>query len=94
MLFFYLYSYIYIGDYMFKSISNYINDNTFRFTIYEDKIHIINFKRIISLENNYISFLSTNKKIIIEGNNLVLNKLLDKEILIKGNINKIEVINE
>lgn len=79
---------------MFKSISNYINDNTFRFTIYEDKIHIINFKRIISLENNYISFLSTNKKIIIEGNNLVLNKLLDKEILIKGNINKIEVINE
>ena len=79
---------------MFNSISNYINDKEFRFTVYEKKIHIINFKRIITLEDNYISLLSQNKKVNIKGNNLVLNKLLDNELLIKGNISNIEVLDD
>ena len=79
---------------MLNSLNNFINDNTFRFTVYENMINIINYNKIISLEDNYISILSTNKKILIKGNNLILKKLLDKEILIKGNISNIEVINE
>lgn len=94
MLFFYAFSYTYIGDNMLNSLNNFINDNTFRFTVYENMINIINYNKIISLEDNYISILSTNKKILIKGNNLILKKLLDKEILIKGNISNIEVINE
>ena len=94
MLFFYVFSYTYIGDNVLNSLNNFINDNTFRFTVYENMINIINYNKIISLEDNYISILSTNKKILIKGNNLVLKKLLDKEILIKGNISNIEVINE
>ena len=79
---------------MSNFISNYINDKEFRFTVYDNKIHVVNFKRIITLEDNYISILSTNKKINITGINLILKKLLDDEMLIKGNINKIEVIND
>lgn len=79
---------------MLNSLNNFINDKTFRFTVYENMINIINYNKIISLEDNYISILSTNKKILIKGNNLILKKLLDKEILIKGNISNIEVINE
>ena len=79
---------------MFNCISNYINDKEFRFTVYEDKIHIINFNRIITLEDNLISLLSNNKKINIKGLNLVLVKLLDNELLIKGNITNIEVLND
>lgn len=94
MLFFYVFSYTYIGDNMLNSLNNFINDKTFRFTVYENMINIINYNKIISLEDNYISILSTNKKILIKGNNLILKKLLDKEILIKGNISNIEVINE
>lgn len=77
---------------MFNKISEYINDNKFRIILYEDKVNIINYKKIITLENNYISILTSNKKILIKGNNLVLNKLLDSEMLIKGNINSVEVI--
>ena len=73
---------------------NYINDNEFKLTIYNNKIHIINFKLLITLEDNYISFLISNKKINITGNNLSLEKLVDKELLIKGNITNIEVIND
>ena len=94
MLFLFSKTYIYIGDNMFNSISNYINDKEFRFTVYEKKIHIINFKRIITLEDNYISLLSQNKKINIKGINLILNKLLDNELLIKGEISNIEVLND
>ncbi len=79
---------------MFNYISNYINDKEFKFTIYENKIHIINMKRIITLEDNYISLLSINKKINIKGNNLVLSKLVDNELLIKGNISNIEVLDD
>ena len=94
MLFLFSKTYIYIGDNMFNSISNYINDKEFRFTVYENKIHIINFKRIITLEDNYISLLSQNKKINIKGINLILTKLLDNELLIKGDISNIEVLND
>ena len=79
---------------MSNFFSNYINDKEFKFTVYENKIHIINFKRIITLEDNYISLLSQNKKINIKGINLLLAKLLDNELLIKGNISSIEVLND
>ncbi len=79
---------------MHEKLSNYINDKEFRFTVYENKIHIMNFTRIITLEENYVSFQSYHKKIIIEGNRLALQKLLEKEMLISGNITKIEVEND
>ena len=79
---------------MSNFITNYINDKEFRFTVYENKIHIINFNKIITLEDNYISLLSNNKKININGLNLVLVRLLDNELLIKGSITSIEVLND
>lgn len=48
--------------------------------------------KIIVLEENKISLLTNNNKIIIKGNNLVLKKLLDKEILINGKLLNIEVL--
>ena len=79
---------------MLERVYEFINDNEFRFTIYDNKIHIINYKRIITLEDNYISFYSPINKISITGFNLSLIKLLDKEMLIRGNITKIEVSND
>ena len=79
---------------MSNFINNYINDKEFRFTVYDNKIHIINFNKIITLEDNYISLLSISKKINIKGLNLVLLKLVDNELLIKGSITSIEVLND
>ena len=79
---------------MLERMNHYLNDEEFRFTYFEDKIHIINYKRIIVLEDNYISFQSNKKTIIITGNKLLLKRLLDKEMLITGTILKIEVKND
>lgn len=79
---------------MLDRVKNYIRDDEFRMTLYNNKINIVNYKLLISLEDNYISFKTINKKINIIGKDLVLKKLLDNELLIKGTINKIEVIDE
>lgn len=76
---------------MFNKIKDYINDNEFRMNVFVDRISIINYSKIISLEDNRISFLTDKGKIVIKGNNLTLNKLLDDEILISGDVSNIEV---
>ncbi len=78
---------------MLEKIRNYIDDKEFSFTVYENKIYLVNFKRIILLEDNCVSLVSYHKKIMICGNKLTLNKLLEKEMLITGDITKIEVTN-
>ena len=79
---------------MIESVRNYIKDLDFRFTVYLDKINIINYQKIISLEDDKILLLGGNKKITIRGKNLTLSKLLDEEVLILGEITKIEVDHE
>lgn len=76
---------------MFQSIKNYINDNEFKLTIFEDRVYVTNYLKIISLEDDRISFLTQKGRIIIKGNNLCLNKLLEDEVLISGRVSNIEV---
>lgn len=76
---------------MFKILKEYIKDEEFRLTIFQDKIYAINYLKILSLDDNRISILTSNSRIVIKGNKLILNKLLDNEILIKGEVDNIEV---
>lgn len=79
---------------MFNRINNFIKDNELEINIYNKYIHIKNYLRLIYLEDNYISLTAHNKKLLIKGTNLSLKKILDQELLITGEFNSIEVINE
>lgn len=76
---------------MLNRIKDYINDKEFRMTIFTDRIHIINYLQILSIEDDQIAFLTNKGRIIIKGNNLCLNKLLDDEVLVSGFVSNIEV---
>ena len=76
---------------MFNTIKDYINDKEFRMTIFTDRIHIINYLQILSIEDERVAFLTNKGRIIIKGNNLCLNKLLDDEVLVSGFVSNIEV---
>ena len=76
---------------MFERVHSYFHDDEFRFTIYEDQLHVLNFKQILILEDYYISFRSLNKTISVRGQDLALTKLLENEMLIRGDILQIEV---
>ena len=75
---------------MFKDLREYIMENEFKITILKDKINIVNYDRIINLTDNEVSLKIENTKVKIYGNNLMLNKLLDREILLTGRISKVE----
>lgn len=75
---------------MFKNLSNYIKSTETKLTYYNNKIDIVNYIRINIFENDKIEIRCEKKLITIKGNNLVIRKLYDDELLIEG---KIETIN-
>lgn len=75
---------------MIDKIRDYIRDDEFRLTIFKDRLHIINYLDILTLSNKQISVDTGDNLIVIKGENLILNKLLDNEILITGKIYTVE----
>ena len=73
------------------NIREFINPKELKIIYFTNYINIINYDEIILLTDNKISLLKDKKTITIKGDNLLLNKLLDKEILIHGNIKTIEL---
>lgn len=72
-------------------LRNYINDVEFRVNLYKDKVHIVNYTKIVTIEKSRISIGYSSGMVIIKGKDLALKKLLDDEILIKGIINSVEL---
>ena len=76
------------------NIRNYISDTSFRMNIYNNYIDIINYKKILNMNNNKIILDIGTTKLIIKGNKLAVRKLLESEIVITGEIIAIEYSNE
>lgn len=68
----------------------YLLDSKFKIIITDSYINVINYKELISINSNNIILKYSNGSINIKGNDLLITKLLDEELLIKGNINNIE----
>lgn len=75
----------------YNRIKNYIEDNEFHFDIFIDHIYIANYEKILSLSDTRVSFVAQNKRITLTGNKLSLIKMLDDELLIQGNLTKVEL---
>jgi sporulation protein YqfC len=74
-----------------KGIINYIKDNEFKINIMKNKINIVNYINLLSMSETRVSLTSKMGRIIIKGEELTVKKLLNKEILIEGNILTIEI---
>lgn len=79
---------------MLRKMYEYIKDEEFRYTIYNDRIHIVNYDDISSLSSEDVSIRYRNKRIKVKGRGLILNRLLEREALIIGEVINIEVIYE
>jgi len=73
-----------------SGIRSYILENDDKITIINNKINITNYIDIGHFDSNKIIIKLKNKDIIVKGNDLVVSKLLDSEILITGNFSNIE----
>ena len=74
-----------------NDIRNYILEREFKITILQNKVNIVNYKKLINIESNKIELSIENGIITVFGEKLVVNKLLSDEILISGVIKKLEI---
>ena len=76
---------------MIKDIVDYIKDNNFKIIYINNSVDIINYGIIIEVKDDVITMKKDNRILFIRGNNLKIQKLLDEELYITGNITKIEL---
>lgn len=75
---------------MFDRLKNYINDEAWKINISRNQVDIVNYLDIILLEEEKILVKYGEGIISVVGNKLSVNKMLDSEILITGNIKCVE----
>lgn len=75
---------------MFKDLRNVIYDKTLKITVLENKVDINNYEEVLIFEENQILVATKNKTIRIKGENLIISRLLENELLIEGKIKTVE----
>ena len=75
----------------FDKLRTYIMEDEFEVKLLNNRIDIVNYETIDHLDSNKIIIRYKQGKIIINGNNLVVSKLLKDEVLIIGKIKNIEL---
>ena len=65
-------------------------EEEFKLTYFEDKLGITNYLDIGNFDSNKIAINYKNGNLLVSGKNLVVSKLVKDELLIEGNIEKIE----
>ena len=72
------------------NLRNYILENKFKVTILDKQVNIVNYQEIDSFDESKIIVRYKKGAVIICGAELSISKLLDDELLIVGNILKVE----
>lgn len=71
-------------------VSNFINENEPKITIYKRAVNIVNYIEIMDFNAKEVRIKSKDGEGIIRGKNLLITKFIDSEVLIEGDI--LEVI--
>lgn len=74
-----------------ERIDNYLYDREYKIIIKNNEINIVNYDEIIDFSLTTISIKYRNKKIIIDGKNLLISKMIENEVLITGDISNIRI---
>lgn len=73
-----------------NSIKSYILEEEFKLIFLNNKVNINNYTSIGHFDSNRVIVKYDKGEVLIKGNDLVVSKLMNDEILIEGSINNIE----
>lgn len=76
-----------------SNIRSFLLEDDFEIRVYKNKVNIVNYDSIGHFDSNKIIIYYNTGTILIKGQNLVVSKLLNDEILITGVIQNIELRN-
>ena len=79
---------------MLEIYKSYLRNENYYIILYSNYIYVFNYKDIVKFTDKFISLKLDNMKVNISGMDLLITKLEKKELLIKGNILKVEKIYE
>ena len=79
---------------MLEIFKNYLKNEDYYLIFYSNYVYIYNYKEIKKFTDKYISLELNKMKIDIHGFDLLITKMESNELLIKGNILKVEKIYE
>ena len=76
---------------IFNKLDRYLTDKDYKIIIKSNYLNIINYNEVKDFSNTRIIVSSSNSTTTITGENLVISKMQDNEILITGQIETIEL---
>ncbi len=79
---------------MLEIFKNYLKKEKYYIILYSNYVYVYRYEDIIKFTDKYISLKLENMILNIYGIDLLIVKLEKEELLIKGNINKLEKIYE
>ena len=79
---------------MFEIFKNYLKKEDYYIILYSNYIYVYRYIDIIKFTDKYISLKLNNMILNIYGIDLLIKKMEKEELLIKGNITKLEKIYE
>ena len=75
----------------YNYLRNFLDPIDFHIDIYGKMIHITNYEKILTLGSNKIIIKAKSRKITLEGRDFSLKKLADRELLILGILDNMEI---
>lgn len=76
---------------MLENLKDFLKNETYRVSLVPSGVHILNYKRIIDINDKSVIISLKNESVTIKGNNLRLIKLDKNEILINGKVERLEI---
>ena len=76
---------------MFNEFRNIISDQDFKIIIFENSLNINDYVDILLFDDDKVIIKTKNKLLKIKGSNLLMTRLENNELQMKGNIKSIEL---
>lgn len=77
---------------LINNITNYLSNKSYNINISKNQLYINNYKKLDNINDKNITIIFEDFKLNIEGIELKIIKMLNKEILFNGQIESIKII--
>lgn len=75
-----------------NTLKNYLYDQNYVVNIYENHIYLFNYIELIKLTDTLLKVSFKDFSLELDGNNFMIYKMTDKEMLVKGVIDNVRFI--
>lgn len=74
-----------------EKFRTYLKEDEFKITIFKNKVNVVSYESIGHFDSNKVMIRYNEGTIVINGDNLVVSKLLNDEVLVIGIIKSVEL---